>query len=61
MSAKRRKVDADCRAFNEEWESKYFFAQTAQGASLACCITFSTFLLTIFVNPRVGVATFLLL
>ena len=43
MLTKRKKVDADCRAFNEEWENKYFFEQTAQGASSACCITFSTF------------------
>ena len=55
------KVDADCRAFNEEWENKYFFEQSAQSASLACCITFSTFLLTILVNPRVRFATFMLL
>ena len=43
MLTKRRKVDAERRAFNEEWENKHFFEQTAQGASLACCITFSTF------------------
>ena len=53
MLTKHRKVDAECRAFNKEWENKYFFEQTAQGASLAGCITFNTFLLTILVNPRV--------
>ena len=53
MLTKRRKADAECRAFNKEWENKYFFEQTAQGASLAFCITFNTFLLTILVNPRV--------
>ena len=35
MLTKRRKVDAECRAFNKESENKYFFEQTAQGASLA--------------------------
>ena len=50
MSTKRRKVDAKCRAFNEEWENKYFFEQTAQGASLVCCITFIIFLLKVLVN-----------
>ena len=53
MLTKRRKVDAECRAFNKESENKYFFEQTAQGASLAFCITFNTFLLTILVNPPV--------
>jgi len=24
MLTKRRKVDAECQAFNEEWENKYF-------------------------------------
>ena len=43
MLTKRRKFDAECRAFNKEWENKYFFEQTAQGASLACRITFNTF------------------
>ena len=35
---------------NEEWENKYFFEQTAQGASLACYITFIIFLLKILVK-----------
>ena len=25
MLSKRRKVDAECRVFNEEWKNKYFF------------------------------------
>ena len=50
MSTKRRKVDAKCRAFNEEWENKYFFEQTAQSASIACRITFIIFVLKILVN-----------
>ena len=25
MLSKRRKVDVECRVFNEEWENKYFF------------------------------------
>ena len=53
MLTKRRKVDAECRVFNEKSENKYFFELTAQGALLACCITFSIFLLTTLVNPRV--------
>ena len=36
MLTKRRKVDADCRAFNK-WENKHFFEQIAQGALLDCC------------------------
>ena len=43
MLTKRRKFDAECRAFYKEWENKYFFEQTAQSASLACRITFNTF------------------
>ena len=61
MLTQRKTVDAECRAFIEEWENKYFFERNAPDASLACCITFSTFLLTILVNPRVRFATFLLL
>ena len=61
MLKKRRKADAQCRAFNKECENKHFFEQTAQGTSLAGCITFSTFLLTILVNPGARFAMFLLL
>ena len=25
MLSKRRKVDVECKVFNEEWENKYFF------------------------------------
>ena len=28
MLTKRRKVDAECRAFNKEWENKYFNGRT---------------------------------
>ena len=58
MSTKRSKVDAECRALDEEWENKYFFEQTAQGASLACCITFSIFLLQILVNHKFDLQRF---
>ena len=51
MLTKHRNVDAECRAFNEEWENKYFFEQTAQGASLDCCITFSTLFINNFGKP----------
>ena len=51
MLTKRRKVDAKCRAFNEEWENKYFFEQTAQGALVDCCIAFSTFYINNFGKP----------
>ena len=27
MATKRRKVDAECRGFNDEWTSKYFFVE----------------------------------
>ncbi|XP_076335740.1 general transcription factor II-I repeat domain-containing protein 2-like [Tachypleus tridentatus] len=34
---KRRKVDSECRAFNEEWEEKYFFVETKN--QKATCVT----------------------
>ena len=55
MLTKCRNVDAECRAFNEEWENKYFFEQNAPGASLACCITFSTFFINNFDEPMCSI------
>jgi len=36
MSNKKRKVDSECRVFNEEWTKKYFFTDT--GPSKAACL-----------------------
>ena len=27
MAAKKRKVDSECRVFNEKWGEKYFFVK----------------------------------
>ena len=38
MATKKRKVDAECRVFNEEWGVKYFFVETKdQKASCVIC------------------------
>ena len=57
---KRRKVDAECRAFNKEWENKYFLSKLLKAHRLPVVL-----LLVLFFNnfgePRVRFATFLLL
>ena len=38
MAGKKRKVDAECCVFNEEWGAKYFFVETKdQKASHVIC------------------------
>ena len=38
MVSKKRKVDAECRVFNEEWDAKYFFIETKdQKATCLVC------------------------
>ena len=38
MNKKKRKVNSECRVFNEEWTEKYFFIDIGQSkaASLIC-------------------------
>ena len=37
MTAKKRKVDSECRVFNEKWGEKYFFVKADNTASCLIC------------------------
>ena len=60
MLTKRRKVDAECRAFNREWENKYFLSKLLKAHRLPVVLLSVPFVDN-FGEPRVRFATFLLL
>ena len=49
MLTKSRKVDAECRAFNKEWENKYFLSKLLKAHRLPVVLLSVPFL-TILVN-----------